>query len=91
MKLLAYPLISAALLAAASTGAAARRRIAGPYYVTYPYPYSTHRWGRWYDLCALGLLARLMGARATGRRYCRARLERAHADPTTCYKYARAN
>jgi hypothetical protein len=49
MKQLGYALISAAVLAAAPTGAAADRRIAGPYYVSYPYPYYTHRWGRWYD------------------------------------------
>jgi hypothetical protein len=49
MKLLGYALISAALLAAASTGpAAADRRVAGPYYIAYPYPYWTHRWGPWY-------------------------------------------
>jgi hypothetical protein len=48
MKLLGFALIAAGLLAAASTEAAAGRRIAGPYYVSYPYPYTTHRWGRWY-------------------------------------------
>ena len=39
MKLLGFALIAAGLLAAASTEAAAGRRIAGPYYVSYPYPY----------------------------------------------------
>jgi len=48
MKLLGCALISAAVLAAASTGAAADRRIAGPYYIANPYPYVTHRWGPWY-------------------------------------------
>ena len=36
MKLLGFALIAAGLLAAASTEAAAGRRIAGPYYVSYP-------------------------------------------------------
>ena len=40
MKLLGFALIAAGLLAAASTEAAAGRRIAGPYYVSYPYPYT---------------------------------------------------
>jgi hypothetical protein len=52
MKLLGYALISAAILAAASTGAAAGRRVAGPYYVAYPYPYWSHRWGPSYRPCA---------------------------------------
>ena len=49
MKLLAYALISAVLLTAASTSPAdAGRRISGPYYISYPYPYWTHRWGHSY-------------------------------------------
>lgn len=45
MKLLGYALISAAVIAAASTDAAAGRRISGPYYIAHPYPFWSHRWG----------------------------------------------
>jgi hypothetical protein len=48
MKLFACLLIAAAALATASSEASAGRRIAGPYYISYPYPYWTHRWGPTY-------------------------------------------